>query len=499
MVSRYSVRTPRAATLVVAASDSSTKSRQAADYRCNGTDDHVEIQAALDALPANGGEVMLMEGTFYIGVRITPDSNQTLRGQGANTCLKASAGIDIIYVLGGHGTEKTGITISDLCLDGNSGTNNEAIFFTWTDDSFIRNVWVVNSDKSAVFLNRCDRVSIADCFFDDCDGEVLDLSTCLDCTISGCWITNSFFTSIANSDRIIVTGNHFYNGNNGFNIKLISSDECVIANNVLDTSDYNGIKSTGNRCQFTNNLIVNAVEKGIWVNGHHNIIDGNTIYNCGTEGIYADSSNHNIISNNIVFGNSQDADDTSDGIFLTASDYNLIADNIVRRGESTNKQRYGINVSNSTCDGNKVTGNHLYDSGSTAPINNAGTNTTFDLSVHSGNLDLSGSATDLVTFFAECLCQLVGYSILYTEASSADTGVNIRVGRYQDGVALDDDYFDISTSEVSKNLGYAKHFGTADLTQILLAAGDTMTVGIVGGKSGAGEVKLILQMANMAS
>ena len=47
----------RTATFVVAASDSSAKSKDQADYVCDGVDDQVEIQAAIDALPSGSGKV----------------------------------------------------------------------------------------------------------------------------------------------------------------------------------------------------------------------------------------------------------------------------------------------------------------------------------------------------------------------------------------------------------------------------------------------------------
>ena len=45
------------------------------DYLCDGTDDHVEIQQALDALPDDGGEVKPLDGTYYFedGVTLTKD------------------------------------------------------------------------------------------------------------------------------------------------------------------------------------------------------------------------------------------------------------------------------------------------------------------------------------------------------------------------------------------------------------------------------------------
>ncbi|HQD26755.1 MAG TPA: hypothetical protein PKV78_09485, partial [Methanoculleus thermophilus] len=39
-------------TVIVAASDSSAADKAAADYVCDGVNDHVEIQAALNALPS---------------------------------------------------------------------------------------------------------------------------------------------------------------------------------------------------------------------------------------------------------------------------------------------------------------------------------------------------------------------------------------------------------------------------------------------------------------
>jgi len=71
-----------AATLIVAASDSSEPSKDQADYVCDGTDDHVEIQAALNALPAEGGRVVLSEGTFNCAGSVLPGAHATLSGHG---------------------------------------------------------------------------------------------------------------------------------------------------------------------------------------------------------------------------------------------------------------------------------------------------------------------------------------------------------------------------------------------------------------------------------
>ena len=75
----------QAATTIVAAHDSLHPER--ADYVCDGTDDQVQIQAAIDALPSVGGGVLFVEGNYLSGQLLTP-SNTTLRGMGLGSKLK---------------------------------------------------------------------------------------------------------------------------------------------------------------------------------------------------------------------------------------------------------------------------------------------------------------------------------------------------------------------------------------------------------------------------
>lgn len=57
-------------TYVVAANDATAAVKLVADYVCDGTNDNVEIQQALDAVPSGGGKVILSEGTFTIGATV---------------------------------------------------------------------------------------------------------------------------------------------------------------------------------------------------------------------------------------------------------------------------------------------------------------------------------------------------------------------------------------------------------------------------------------------
>ncbi|GAG04695.1 unnamed protein product, partial [marine sediment metagenome] len=76
------------ATFTVAAVDSDAGNIATADYVCDGTADEAQINAALTALPASGGRVILYEGGFIIADPIViPKSNCVLEGQGRGTFI----------------------------------------------------------------------------------------------------------------------------------------------------------------------------------------------------------------------------------------------------------------------------------------------------------------------------------------------------------------------------------------------------------------------------
>ena len=83
---RFSVRTCR---MVVGTSAAGWTEREC-DYLCDGTDDEVEIQAAIDAMP-DGGTVLLLEGTYVLShawLTVT-NAHVTICGAGPATILSA--------------------------------------------------------------------------------------------------------------------------------------------------------------------------------------------------------------------------------------------------------------------------------------------------------------------------------------------------------------------------------------------------------------------------
>ncbi len=75
-------------TALVAASDASVYMKALAWYQCDGEDDDVQIQAAIDAIPSSGGAVSLSEGTFTLGARVQiANDDIAIRGQGMSTII----------------------------------------------------------------------------------------------------------------------------------------------------------------------------------------------------------------------------------------------------------------------------------------------------------------------------------------------------------------------------------------------------------------------------
>ncbi len=117
------------ATVVVATHDSAAKSRDVADFVGDGDGDQEEINRAIKSLPAAGGMVLLMEGTYDIrkvekrlGGVLIERSNVTLSGQGPSTRLiqAPEQNTNVIRIIGSNVGY---VTIRDLYVDANRDQN----------------------------------------------------------------------------------------------------------------------------------------------------------------------------------------------------------------------------------------------------------------------------------------------------------------------------------------------------------------------------------------
>jgi len=285
----------RAVTLVVAASDS--KDTTNADYVCDGVNDQIEIQAAIDALPAQGGMVLLLEGTYNISATINIMSNNvTLAGVGWATKLFLVNGANCsVIVVGDGATALTGICIKDLQIDGNKANNTAGHGI----------------------------------YFYGGSGTEITLSVVINCYVHDCY-NNGIYLYYA--DYNTVTGNHC-NSNNREGIFLGYSNNNTVTGNQCNSNNYDGIylsysnnnTVTGNQCNSNN-------YDGIYLSSaDYNTVTGNRCTGNGEYGVNVSNAacDANYIGKNYLTGNTTGSlNDAGTGTYLGVPDTTNNIDNV---------------------------------------------------------------------------------------------------------------------------------------------------------------------------
>src|SRR3990167_5158168 len=163
--------------IFVAASDASAASIAATlpEYRCDGTADDVQINAAIAALPATGGKVVLSEGTFTIASPILLVSNCNLVGQGRGATSGGTAGATVLTPKTSHNgniiqltnVHVLGTLVADLMIEGNKANqaSGHGIVYDTTAGNqdapkhIIRNVFIRNVKQNGIDLTSDDTVN----------------------------------------------------------------------------------------------------------------------------------------------------------------------------------------------------------------------------------------------------------------------------------------------------------------------------------------------------
>ena len=269
------------------------------DYLCDGTNDQEEIIQALNDLPATGGEVVILDGTYNIMASINiPKDNVSLRGNGNATTLKRmynSTNTDSGPTARGLITlnEKSGCKIQGLQIDGNKATYTA---------SYNYGIDLSSSSNNTVTGNTCNNNNFG-----------INLSSSSNNTVTGNTCNNNSTYGIdlsSSSSNNTVTGNTCNNNSNS-GIYLSSS------------SSYNTV--TGNTCN-NNNF-------GIYqYSSSDNTVTGNTCNNNSNYGIcLLSSSNNTITGNTCIRGTGQSSDYTSSQYTIhlsgSSNSYNLISSN----------------------------------------------------------------------------------------------------------------------------------------------------------------------------
>lgn len=298
------------------------------DYLCDGTDDQVEINSALQALPDGGGEIVILDGTYNIGAEINLYKNNiTIRGCGSSTILDRKWFLDkgnARYDNGIFNTNRrNNIKICNLFFQGHyseqSDDNDSAIVIDSSNNILIKNCLFNDYNAGVQTGYRSDTVTnvliesnwflksgLYDIDLDSCDGAIIRSNIIVRDTLGG-----GFSISINDCKNFVIDGNIVVNRD--IAISVDHSGYGVVSNNLIRDFDRYGV-------------VVNNP------NGAFNVIIGNTVYRgSGSQSDY-DSSNRtiyiennahdNLIIGNMTPGMPPDLDSTSKGNTFVNNKFN---------------------------------------------------------------------------------------------------------------------------------------------------------------------------------
>jgi parallel beta-helix repeat protein len=229
------------------------------DYLCDGTADQVEINSAITALPATGGEVVILDGTYNITARIdVTKDNVSIVGNGNATILKRmfnSSVIEGVIML----ISRSGCKIANLQIDG-----NKAIYTNGKNHG----IHLKGSNSNAVTGNTCNNNSY---------GIYLSYSS-YNNTVTGntCNNNDNYGISLTSSSNNTVTGNICYNNNNSGIYLSSSSDNNAVTGNTCNNNDFGiYLESSNNNTVTGNTCNSNSYGINLYLSSR-NTVTGNT-------------------------------------------------------------------------------------------------------------------------------------------------------------------------------------------------------------------------------
>lgn len=266
------------------------------DFLCDGTDDHIEIQAAIDALPENGGEIMFLDGEYILKSSVTINKpNIIIKGNGSSSIIN--------YDVGERNSEYAFYLNADKLI-----IENIKIILTYqTSIAYLtfKLISVLEEENKIVIFRYCDFYNIIPsianlhvfwCTF-ACDESVVTLPIGHIHTF-GC----TFNVKISVSSDGIIDNCTINNG--------VVADSCTIKNCTISSDNaYESVVE----CEGTNTIITDNIisiksdyQTGISVGFLNCMVFGNIITNnlskISAKSIkIVEDTSKNIVASNIVF------------------------------------------------------------------------------------------------------------------------------------------------------------------------------------------------------
>ncbi len=348
------------ATFVVCASNANNTGR--CDYVADGTDDEVEIEAAIDALPSGGGSVFLSEGTYRVeDITISDKSNIQISGSGAVLQTKDSptGNQNVLYIYNSDHVVVNGLIIDgngpNLSNIGNIEDRQNGIVVRGGNDIILQNVEVRWFRMNGIFvIHGAKDVIIENSHIHDGNTGILTYYNGF--SVAGDGPTEVIIRSniiedmniyestprvgiyIAQDSSDILVENNILRNNGAEAVNLVdTSFVTVTGNSILDSITF-GINSQGSSVTdvtITDNLVDNSGSHGVnFLVGERILVSGNKISNNGGSGIRFDVENGSAVGNNLYKNGER-------GILFQNCSYGNISGNVVKENGQTTPNLYG--------------------------------------------------------------------------------------------------------------------------------------------------------------
>jgi polygalacturonase len=224
------------------------------------------IQAALDGLPAAGGEVVLPAGTFEVRQPVVLGRDGlTLRGSGVATILRLADNANCPVIIMGEPVNNPKNTVKNLCvrdlfIDGNRFRQQRELWREQGEGSEIRNNGIT---VQAVTDSKVENVT---CARNRSGGLVTSLGV-KRLTVRGLTAFDNEFDGLA---CYLTTDSRFVDlylhNNPGAGISLdLDFDHNVISNAVLTSNDLGIFMRASRKNQFQNVSIRNSRHHGVFM------------------------------------------------------------------------------------------------------------------------------------------------------------------------------------------------------------------------------------------
>lgn len=336
----------------------------------SAANDTTVIQSALTSLTAGRGwkETVVVQGDYTINATLLLYDYTLLDLTSARITLADNSDCDMIANQD-QDAGNTTIEIRGGILDGNSANNAGTIV--------------------GIRLDHIEYSMVFDCMVYDCNLDGIRFEYAEYCNIQGC-------QSSGNGQHGIMVHDHSYyntiednicydNGNHGISLERYVEYNNIEGNLVMGNVKGLVLEVPPNYYNLVcdNSVCLNSI--GIMVIGTS--VGTPTRFNNFVGNNISDNENygfrltrfclHNNVVANVLVGNGTDTNNTWDDIWVDDNcSYNNIEGNLCRAGIEANKSRYGINISDADCIGNRVVDNDLHDDGfGTRPFRDNGTDT----------------------------------------------------------------------------------------------------------------------------